>query len=69
MPSKSKEIHPHSNISSLLTFELFIYVHRIIVMGTNEKIGVNIHVDQLMDTIASNLPLLERLELRYVMNL
>lgn len=34
-------------------------------MGTNEKLGVNIHVDQLMDTIASNLLNLERLELRY----
>lgn len=33
-------------------------------MGTNEKLGVNIHVDQLMDTIASNLPNIERLELR-----
>lgn len=35
-------------------------------MGTNEKISVNIHVDQLMDTIASNCLNLERLELRYV---
>lgn len=38
---------------------------KIIVMGTNEKLGVNIHVDQLMDTIASNLPNIERLELRW----
>ncbi|XP_031620016.1 F-box/LRR-repeat protein 2 isoform X2 [Contarinia nasturtii] len=38
---------------------------KIIVMGTNEKIGVNIHVDQLMDTIASNCANLERLELRW----
>lgn len=34
-------------------------------MGTSEKLGVNIHVDQLMDTIASNCSNLERLELRY----
>lgn len=34
-------------------------------MGTNEKLGVNIHVDQLMDAIASNCGNLERLELRY----
>lgn len=34
-------------------------------MGTNEKLGVNIHVDQLMDTVASNCMNLERLELRY----
>lgn len=37
---------------------------RIIVMGTNEKLTVNIHVDQLMDTIASNCTNVERLELR-----
>lgn len=37
---------------------------RIVVMGTNEKLGVNIHVDQLMDAIASNCGNLERLELR-----
>lgn len=33
-------------------------------MGTNERLGVNIHVDQLMDAIANGCPLLERLELR-----
>lgn len=33
-------------------------------MGTSEKLGVNIHVDQLMDAIASNCATLERLELR-----
>lgn len=33
-------------------------------MGTNEKLGVNIHVDQLMDAIAMNCAELERLELR-----
>ncbi|XP_037945795.1 F-box/LRR-repeat protein fbxl-1 isoform X2 [Teleopsis dalmanni] len=38
---------------------------KIIVMGTSEKLGVNIHVDQLMDTIASNCGNLERLELRW----
>lgn len=37
---------------------------RIAVMGTNEKLGVNIHVDQLMDAIAMNCAELERLELR-----
>ncbi|XP_055315592.1 F-box/LRR-repeat protein 2 isoform X2 [Sitodiplosis mosellana] len=38
---------------------------KIVVMGTNEKLTVNIHVDQLMDTIASNCMNLERLELRW----
>lgn len=34
-------------------------------MGTRERIGVNIHVDQLMDGIANNCTKLERLELRW----
>ncbi|XP_026284889.1 F-box/LRR-repeat protein fbxl-1 isoform X3 [Frankliniella occidentalis] len=38
---------------------------KILVMGTPERLGVNIHVDQLMDGIANNLPRLERLELRW----
>ncbi|TGZ47514.1 Uncharacterized protein DBV15_00211 [Temnothorax longispinosus] len=38
---------------------------RILVMGTQERLGVNIHVDQLMDGIANNCPNLERLELRW----
>ncbi|XP_049810194.1 F-box/LRR-repeat protein 2 isoform X3 [Schistocerca nitens] len=38
---------------------------KIIVMGTPERLGVNIHVDQLMDGIANNCPNLERLELRW----
>ncbi|XP_071554152.1 uncharacterized protein [Temnothorax nylanderi] len=38
---------------------------RILVMGTSERLGVNIHVDQLMDGIANNCPNLERLELRW----
>lgn len=38
---------------------------KILVMGTSEKLGVNIHVDQLMDNIASNCGSLERLELRW----
>ncbi|XP_005182941.1 F-box/LRR-repeat protein fbxl-1 isoform X1 [Musca domestica] len=38
---------------------------KILVMGTSEKLGVNIHVDQLMDTIASSCGNLERLELRW----
>jgi hypothetical protein len=37
---------------------------RIFVMGTTERLSVNIHVDQLMDSIATNCPKLERLELR-----
>nr|CAD7588358.1 unnamed protein product [Timema genevievae] len=37
----------------------------IVVMGTQERLGVNIHVDQLMDGIANNCPNLERLELRW----
>lgn len=37
---------------------------KILVMGTNERLQVNIHVDQLMDAIATNCPKLERLELR-----
>nr|CAD7394401.1 unnamed protein product [Timema cristinae] len=38
---------------------------KIVVMGTQERLGVNIHVDQLMDGIANNCPNLERLELRW----
>ncbi|XP_046382820.1 F-box/LRR-repeat protein fbxl-1 isoform X1 [Ischnura elegans] len=38
---------------------------KIIIMGTQERLGVNIHVDQLMDGIANNCPNLERLELRW----
>jgi len=53
----NKKIIIHNNIC-ILPF-------RIIVMGTAEKLGVNIHVDQLMDTIASNCGNLERLELRW----
>ena len=34
-------------------------------MGTGERLGVNIHVDQLMDGIANNCGTLERLELRW----
>ena len=34
-------------------------------MGTQERLGVNIHVDQLMDGIANNCAQLERLELRW----
>ncbi|CRL06290.1 CLUMA_CG018969, isoform B [Clunio marinus] len=38
---------------------------KILVMGTHERLSVNIHVDQLMDAIATNCPKLERLELRW----
>lgn len=38
---------------------------KIAVMGTTERLGGNIHVDQLMDTIGSSCPALERLELRW----
>ncbi|XP_059469512.1 F-box/LRR-repeat protein 2 isoform X2 [Neocloeon triangulifer] len=38
---------------------------KIIIMGTQERLGVNIHVDQLMDGIANNCTNLERLELRW----
>lgn len=38
---------------------------KILVMGTQERLGVNIHVDQLMDGIANNCLKLERLELRW----
>lgn len=41
------------------------FFFRILVMGTVERLGVNIHVDQLMDGIANNCPNLERLELRW----
>lgn len=37
---------------------------KILVMGCTERLSVNIHVDQLMDAIASNCFKLERLELR-----
>lgn len=39
---------------------------KILVMGTSERLGVNIHVDQLMDAIACNCSKLERLELRFI---
>lgn len=39
---------------------------KILILGTNERLQVNIHVDQLMDAIATNCPKLERLELRWV---
>ncbi|GAB0100429.1 uncharacterized F-box/LRR-repeat protein C02F5.7 [Sergentomyia squamirostris] len=38
---------------------------RILVMGTTERLSVNIHVDQLMDAIASYCAKLERLELKW----
>lgn len=38
---------------------------KILIMGTIERLGVNIHVDQLMDTIANNCTQLERIELRW----
>lgn len=34
-------------------------------MGTQERLGVNILVDQLMDSVARNCPNLERVELRW----
>lgn len=34
-------------------------------MGTQERLGVNILADQLMDSIAKNCLVLERLELRW----
>lgn len=38
---------------------------RIIVMGTTERLQVNIHVDQLIDAISAYCPKLERLELKW----
>ncbi|KAM3957996.1 F-box/LRR-repeat protein FipoQ isoform 2-T2 [Aphomia sociella] len=38
---------------------------KILIMGTQERLGVNIHVDQLMDGIATHCLNLERLELRW----
>lgn len=38
---------------------------KILIMGCNERLSVNIHVDQLMDAIATNCYKLERLELRF----
>ncbi|CAH2059606.1 unnamed protein product, partial [Iphiclides podalirius] len=38
---------------------------KILIMGTQERLGINIHVDQLMDGIANSCPNLERLELRW----
>ncbi|KAL1449611.1 hypothetical protein WDU94_002102, partial [Cyamophila willieti] len=38
---------------------------KILIMGTIERLGVNIHVDQLMDAIANNCLQLERIELRW----
>lgn len=42
-----------------------IFIFRILIMGTQERLGVNILVDQLMDTIARNCVNVERLELRW----
>lgn len=52
------------SINRFLVFYTIFVSFRIVVMGTSEKLGVNIHVDQLMDAIASNCAALERLELR-----
>ncbi|OXA45785.1 F-box/LRR-repeat protein 7 [Folsomia candida] len=38
---------------------------KILVMGTMDRLSTKIHVDQLMDTIAHNCAILERLELRW----
>ncbi|KAI5714177.1 hypothetical protein M8J76_012276 [Diaphorina citri] len=38
---------------------------KILIMGTIERLGVNIHVDQLMDAIATHCQNLERIELRW----
>lgn len=38
---------------------------RILIMGTQERLGVNILVDQLMDGIANHCLHLERIELRW----
>lgn len=52
--------------TTILLFVLLMYFHfRILIMGTAEKLGGNILVDQLMDGIANNCPGLERLELRW----
>lgn len=34
-------------------------------MGTADRMSTKIHVDQLVDAIANNCPILERLELRW----
>ncbi|KAJ8979180.1 hypothetical protein NQ317_010940 [Molorchus minor] len=38
---------------------------KIVVLGTQERLGVNILVDQLMDSVARNCPNLERIEMRW----
>ncbi|GJQ75847.1 hypothetical protein Trydic_g17915 [Trypoxylus dichotomus] len=38
---------------------------KILVMGTQERLGVNILVDQLMDSIANHCPSVERIELKW----
>lgn len=35
------------------------------MLGTQEKLGGNILADQLMDSIAHNCPIVERIELRW----
>lgn len=55
-------------IMALFYYFLFYFLYsncRILVMGTQERLGINILVDQLMDGIANNCPNLERLELRW----
>lgn len=56
---------PHITDQLWMTILPVLSNAKIIVMGTAEKLGVNIHVDQLMDTIASSCGNLERLELRW----
>ncbi|XP_073969382.1 F-box/LRR-repeat protein FipoQ isoform X3 [Rhodnius prolixus] len=56
---------PHITDQLWMTILPILNNARILVLGTRERLGINIHVDQLMDGIANNCPVLERLELRW----
>ncbi|KAK9887361.1 hypothetical protein WA026_022030 [Henosepilachna vigintioctopunctata] len=56
---------PHTTDSLWQTVLPILTNAKIIIMGTQERLGVNILVDQLMDSIARHCPNVERLELRW----
>ncbi|XP_074105592.1 F-box/LRR-repeat protein FipoQ [Cotesia typhae] len=62
---KHVSLRPEISGLHVNSLEMLLQLIRILVMGTQERLGVNIHVDQLMDGIANNCPNLERLELRW----
>ncbi|KRT86353.1 F-box domain-containing protein, partial [Oryctes borbonicus] len=56
---------PHITDSLCTTILPILKNAKILVMGTQERLGVNILVDQLMDSIANHCPSVERIELKW----